>query len=231
MKERRKILLPSIKVALKIYAVVLTICIVIFGMQAVITNQNHITNWFASRNLKLTYEEVGEDDSNTQNSYVKFDAYFLEKSGSTTKKLRGKASDLNDRQELQLELNVLTNGHLENGKIVLNSENYKVARAIVADNVIKSVYSNYTDIRLNDVQNGTYKTIPVLIEQDAVSESKGNKNKLSNINSVTFTGTHVAEDGTRTKIEKTVNFKVDWYGTKRRQSNNRFASKNVESRI
>ena len=36
--------------------------------------------------------------------------------------------------------------------------------------------------------------------------------KYSGINSITLTGTHVADDGTETKINKTIKFNIDWYG-------------------
>ena len=92
-----------------------------------------------------------------------------------------------------------------------------MARKISEDNEIKFTNSNnlQTDIILNNIQNGTYKTIPVLIEQDVIKYTNAYKNKLTGINSIVFTATHVAEDGTKTNIEKTVDLKVDWYGEKR----------------
>ena len=35
---------------------------------------------------------------------------------------------------------------------------------------------------------------------------------MSGVNSITLTGTHVAADGKRTEISKTVELTMDWYG-------------------
>lgn len=163
---------------------------------------------------KMTYSEVVEGENSTETEYVKFDAYFLKSEGENAKKVRGSAKELNETEELYIELNVLTNGHLENGKIILESGNYEIARTIDADNEISYV-SNKT-INLKEIPNGTYKTIPVLIEQNVISMGNftANKQNLSKENVIKFTGTHVAEDGTRTEIDKTVKFNLDWYGNK-----------------
>ena len=163
---------------------------------------------------KMTYSEVVEGENSTESEYVKFDAYFLKNEGENAKKVRGTAKELNDTEELYIELNVLTNGYLENGRITLESGNYGIARTINADNEISYV-SNRT-ITLKEISNGTYKTIPVLIEQNVINMGNftANKGNLSKENVVKFTGTHVAEDGTKTEINKTVKFNLDWYGNK-----------------
>lgn len=205
-------LFKALKAVLGIYALVVVACTGIFTCGTVVQNKDRIQNAIAARNLAMTYNEVGANDNGTVSDYVKFDAYFLQNS----KKIRGAAVELNKMQELYLELNVLTNGHLENGRIVLNSGNYNIARQIVADNEIAS--ASGSTINLKQLTNGTQKTIPVLLDQNVVTTTGGYKDRLSKVNSVTFTGTHVAEDGTRTQIEKTVDFTLDWYGSKNLES-------------
>ena len=178
-KGKAKILLDSLKATLKLGVLVTLISGIALGGKALVDNKQYIENRIAAQNLAMTYEEVGGNDNSTQNEYVKFDAYFLQNTGgSSTKKVRGSAIELNERQEVYLELNVLTNGHLENGKITLNASNFSVARNIVADQEIKSVYNSNKDIRLNTIQNGTYKTIPV-VQSMKIKTNGSEKGNLS----------------------------------------------------
>ncbi len=193
---------------LKIFAIIVVISGCVFTGRVIIENKEHIKNNVSANRLALTYDEVGEDENSTQSPYVKFDAYFLNSNGSSAKKVRGAVVELNERPELQIELNVLTNGRLENGRITIQNDNFTIVRDIATDNEIKQVVSS-RNIYLNTIQSGTYKTIPVLLGQDVE-----NKNELSSSNSVTFTAIHIAEDGTKTPIEKTVEFQLDWYGVK-----------------
>ena len=111
-----------------------------------------------------------------------------------------------------MNVNVLTNGKLTNGKITIKSQNINLSTALVEDNVIKQNYisDNTTEIELKDMTNGTQKLIYGTVK---ASNFGSDTNKYSQINSIEFTGTHVADDGTQTEIKKTVNFQVDWHST------------------
>lgn len=210
VKEKRKngLILESLKATLKLALLTIIISGLILCGKALVDNKEYIKNRSAAKKLAMTYTEVKPTDNATQSEYVKFDAYFLQSAGgNSTKKVRGVALELNDTQEFYIELNVLTNGYIENGRISIDTNNYKIARGIATDNEIYSVWDN--GMKFNKISNGTYKTIPILIGQRVYEVGD-----LSGINSITFTGTHVAENGTRTQITKTVKFQVDWYGSK-----------------
>ena len=195
--------------------IILTYFTLLLGISVIHIDSNNFIKTDAKDSLKMTYAEVGENENSTESEYVKFDAYFLGQEGESANKVRGTEKELNDTDELYLELNVLTNGYLENGKITLTSGNYKIAREISSDNEIS--WANHNTINFNNIQNGTYKTIPILIEQNVIDMGEFityNKDNLTKENTVVFTGTHIAEDGTRTDIEKEVKFNIDWYGSK-----------------
>ena len=91
------------------------------------------------------------------------------------------------------------------------------------DNEIKenTIGNNIKRINLNNINNGTQKLLTGIVRSGDYSyasqkaEAIGNDtSKYSKVNSITLTGTHVADDEahTETRIEKTVYFAVDWHG-------------------
>ncbi|MBQ9657908.1 MAG: hypothetical protein IJV31_03970, partial [Clostridia bacterium] len=134
---------------------------------------------------------------------------------------RGTCREVGKEDTLYMELKVLTNGYLKDGKITVNSDNMYLQTAIVKDNEVKNNYiaANTKTIELNQINNGTQKILQGTVRSGNYSTAAGktaaignDTTKYSKVNSVTLTGTHVAQDGTETKIEKTVYFDVDWYG-------------------
>ena len=143
-------------------------------------------------------------------------------------KLRGTCREVSGTDTLYMNLNVLTNGTLENGKITINSKNMKLSTALVKDGVIKENYISEDTrvIELNTINYGTQKLISGAIK---ASEFGNNINNYSQINSVVLTGTHVAEDGTRTEINKSVNFIVDWHGKVQASIYNYTGTQNIDN--
>ena len=105
---------------------------------------------------------------------------------------------------------MLTNGYLKDGKITINGTNFKYSMSMVKDSVLKNNYisDDVKVIELNNVNAGTQK----LIIGNIVADIGNNVNNYSSVSSVTFTGTHVSDDGVETEISKTVDLTVDWYG-------------------
>ena len=173
----------------------------------------------------MTYDQFSDEDSNVDGTdYVKFGAFFLRdiNNDGYAEKIKGTCKQVGKEDTLYMELNVLTNGYLENGVITINSDNFYLQTAIPKDSEIKdNVISNNTkQISLNQINNGTQKLLTGIVRSGDYSYDSqkfaaiGNDTtKYSKINSVTLTGTHVAADGTRTQINKTVEFNMDWYGT------------------
>ena len=173
----------------------------------------------------MTYDQFTDADSSVDGTdYVKFGAFFLRdiNNDGYAEKIKGTCKQVGKEDTLYMELNVLTNGYLENGVITINSDNFYLQTAIPKDSEVKdNVISNNTkQISLNQINNGTQKLLTGIVRTGDYSQDSqkfaaiGNDTtKMSKVNSVTLTGTHVAADGTRTQINKTVEFNMDWYGT------------------
>ena len=182
-----------------------------------ITSKNEKTAYMADPEIQrsMEYEQVKEGDEKIDNTdYVQFDAFFLRDldGDGYAEQVRGTCREIKSSDTLYMNVNVLTNGTLTNGKITIKSQNINLSTALVEDNVIKKNYisDNTTEIELKDMTNGTQKLIYGTVK---ASNFGSDTNKYSQINSIEFTGTHIADDGTPTEIKKTVNFQVDWHST------------------
>ena len=138
---------------------------------------------------------------------------------------------------------MLTNGTLEDAKITINGKNFYFSTAIVKDNVIAQDYiaTNTKEIKLNNVKNGTQKLIFGMAQsgdytrENLKSAAIGNDTKKYSVedNTITLTGIHVADDGTRTEISKTVYLTNDWHGTTQAELNSYYLDQeyNIEDAL
>ena len=173
----------------------------------------------------MTYDQFQDGDEDIDGTdYVKFGAFFLRdiNGDGYAEKIKGTCKQVGKEDTLYMELNVLTNGYLENGVITINNNNFYLQTAIPKDSEIKDnvISNNATQISLNQINNGTQKLLTGIVRAGSYSSASqkfvalGNTpSNMSAVNSVTLTGTHVAADGTRTAINKTVELNTDWYGT------------------
>ena len=181
----------------------------------------------------MTYDEVkeGEEVVDKTNGHVEFDAFFLRdlNGDGNAESIRGMSREIGQEDTLYMELNVLTNGSLEDGIITINGDNFYLQTSIVKDNEVKNNYisNNTKRIELNTIRTGTQKLLTGVVRSgDYSSDSRksaaigSNINNYSKINSVTLTGTYVTDEGTRTQISKTVNFNVDWHGSVKAEISN-----------
>ncbi len=175
----------------------------------------------------MTYERVqpGDEKKDIDTEFVQFDAFFLRDldGDGTADGIRGTCKNIGEEDILYMQLNVLTNGHLENGVITINSDNFFLETAIPKDNEVSenTIGSNIKEIKLNNINSGTQKLLTGTVRSGNYSYQSGKTLALGNdvsnyskVNSVTLKGVHVADDQqhTRTEINKTVEFKVDWHG-------------------
>ena len=173
----------------------------------------------------MTYDQFQDGDEDIDGTdYVKFGAFFLRdiNGDGYAEKIKGTCKQIGKEDTLYMELNVLTNGYLENGVITINGNNFYLQTAIPKDSEIKDnvISNNATQISLNQINNGTQKLLTGIVKSGNYSYDSqktaaiGNDStKMSGTNSITLTGTHVAADGTRTAINKTIELNMDWYGT------------------
>ncbi|MBP3502386.1 MAG: MucBP domain-containing protein [Clostridia bacterium] len=161
----------------------------------------------------MNYTQITDEDSKIENTdFVKFSAFFtrdLNQDGNA-EKLLGTCKRVFDTDTLYMDINVLTNGYLKNGRIEINGENFNYEMNMVKDSVLKNNYvsDDVKLIELNQINAGTQK----LIIGNVNSNIENDINNYSKINSITLTGIHVSDEGIETPINKTVNITVDWYG-------------------
>ena len=218
---KRKIVLIAIGIAIALLAIIAVI--------AVIANKGEGTkkNTFTPDSelaRAMTYGEFTDADADVSGTnYVKFSAFFLRdiNNDGYAEKIKGTCKQIGKEDTLYMELNVLTNGYLENGVITINGNNFYLQTAIPKDNEIKdNVISNNTkQIPLNQITNGTQKLLTGIVRSGDYSYDSQkfaaiglDTTKMSGVNSIVLTGTHVAADGTRTAINKTIELNMDWYG-------------------
>ena len=219
------------KITLSISA--LAVVTAIITVVALLVNtQNQKAKLLADPEIQksMEYEQVQEGDEKVPNTdYVQFDAFFLRDldGDGYAEQVRGMCRDINKTDTLYMNLNVLTNGKLVDGKITIKTSNMNLSTAIVEDNVIKQNYisNNTTEIALKDVNNGTQKLIYGTVN---ASNFGNDTNKYSQVNSVVLTGKHIADDGTETQISKKVDFNVDWYGSVTASISNYTGTQNIE---
>ena len=219
------------KITLSISA--LAVVTAIITVVALLVNtQNQKAKLLADPEIQksMEYEQVQEGDEKVPNTdYVQFDAFFLRDldGDGYAEQVRGMCRDINKTDTLYMNLNVLTNGKLVDGKITIKTSNMNLSTAIVEDNVIKQNYisNNTTEIALKDINNGTQKLIYGTVN---ASNFGNDTNKYSQVNSVVLTGKHIADDGTETQISKKVDFNVDWYGSVTASISNYTGTQNIE---
>ncbi len=175
---------------------------------------NNVNNPELARAMEYPKVSAGED-GNTGSDYVKFDAFFLRDldEDGYADKIRGTCEEITQTDTLYINLNVLTNGTLEDGEITIQGQNINFKTAIVEDDVIEGNYiaENTTSIKLKNVEKGTQKLIYGTIKAPSLGTDT---NKYSSSeNKIILTGTHRDENGQTTDIHKEVNFTVDWYAS------------------
>ena len=161
----------------------------------------------------MTYGEVKDGDEKTTTPYVEFNSYFLRdlNNDGIAEKIKGTCKEISQTDTLYMDINVLTNGYLENGKIEIQGENFTLQTSITKDEVVAENYisDDTKSINLNKISNGTQKTLTGNIKANI---GKNINNYSSSNNKVILTGTHVADDGTTTEIRKEIVLSTDWYG-------------------
>lgn len=161
------------------------------------------------------YDEITDEDADIANcEYVKFSSFFIRDTDGDgyAERYNGTCNQLSKKATLYFDINVLTDGRLENGKITINGRNFNLSTTLVRDEVLKNDYvgNNTTQMELNTINYGTQKLF-----SGVISASIGNNvnNYSVDNNSVVLTGTWVSTDGTRTEeIRKEINLTADWYG-------------------
>lgn len=193
--------------------IIIAIIAMIIGSIAFKVNEKKfITELSPEDKRMMQYEQLTEDKEYAENcEYVRFAAYFpkdLDGDGYAEHML-GTCRQANSTAELWISVNVGANGYLKDGVINIDGQNFKYETNILKGDIIKNNYvsSNTRKIELNKINSGIEQLI-----NGNIKSSITQTDAFSKVSKVTLTGTHVADDGTETPIEKTINLTVDWYG-------------------
>ena len=219
LKAKKKIILAGLIVAI----IILTVAVGLFSTLKKSKKTSQVANPELARAME--YGELTEKDEETQSENVRFSAYFardLNEDGYA-EKVKGTCKEIGGEDTLYMNINVLGNGVLKNAKIEIEADNIYFKTALVEDEIISGNYisENTKSINLKDIQAGTQRLIFGQVRSGDYRYASTNKdalgkdiNKLSGINKIKLTGTHVADDGkTETVIEKEIELPVDWYST------------------
>ena len=225
IKQKNK---KGIKLNKKTIAIGITAILALWAIIGVylLNRDNNLTAINPEIARSMEYEQVQDGDENVEgtNDNVKFDAFFLRdlNGDGYAESIRGTCREIGEEDTLYMELNVQTNGYLENGVITINSNNFYLQTNLPKDDQLADNYigNNIKEIKLNQINNGTQKLITGIVRSgdysynSRISDAIGNNiNNYSKVNSVTLTGTYVYTDEggkeQRVDINKTVEFNVD----------------------
>ena len=170
----------------------------------------------------LNYEQATDEGAVEGTDFVKFSAVFLRdlNKDGVAEELLGTCKELGTSDDLYINLNVLTEGYLENAKITINGNNFFFKTEEVTNGDLKKDYvSEDTKVlEFNRIDCGTQRIIIGQVRSGIYSQGDSNSALGKNINNytmtstITLTGTHVDDSGNSVDIEKTIPIIVDWYG-------------------
>lgn len=160
------------------------------------------------------YDRVidGEEVINGTN-FVTFDAFFLEDldNDGHADGIRGNAIEIGDTKKLYLELKVLGDVKLKNGKIRFENSNVRVSGTLKKGSLVDTNQSSndFSFINLSTLNNG----LTVTKSLNVYSKLSNDLNSFTGTNKVVLTGTLTDLNGNELgEIEKEVSYVVDWYG-------------------
>ena len=210
-------------IAIVLFAFVLVLSSFLTQNSKKLNKENVVLNPELAR--AMTYDRIPDDadvvyevDENgnitdTVIDNIKFLSFFAEKHGSSNTnlvKVNGTCNYGTNTDSLYIELKVLTDGYLKDGKIEIDGNNFLFKTNMLKDNIIgEDLIGECSTILLNPhINAGNQKIIRGIIER----KSEPNINTYSQVNQVVFTGIFVDDEGNEHPIKKVIELTVDWYG-------------------
>lgn len=137
---------------------------------------------------------LGEQNTNTNNEYVKFNVYLDPNDTS----VREVSKDINSEDlDLYVSVSVTGKGSLEKGSIDFSNSNFKSKEN---EEIFKR------DIETISSQKGITVKLPIVAKKD----SSYNLSLLNMISKIKLTGEYVDENGNITNIDSTKEVKINW---------------------
>ena len=206
MRERKKFL--GITSCLSIAMIIVAVCFVSFFAKngKILSTSEQLK--IAENQIALSY---GTADASTNSEYVQFSAFFTRDVNGKAEKLAGTCKNIAEKDTMFLDINVLSDGYLENGAtITVEGANFTYKVNAPADEVLKTdvVSDNATNFILNKMQAGTQK----LLQGEISADLGNNVDNYTKEVTVRLVATHVSNNGVRTPINVEKKVTVDWYG-------------------
>ena len=213
----------------KVKRILIALLVILLIVSSIITikqsiDKEVITNPNSELLRSMSYEQFVDGDENVEGTdNVKFSAFFLRDldGDGYAEKLKGTCKEIGKQDTLYMEINVLTEGKLTNGKITVNGQNFYLTTTLPKDDELKNNYigNDIRTIEFNDMLNGTQKMIIGVVKsgdytsQSSIASAIGNNvNNYSRANNIVLTGTYIDEEENEIEITKTIPLTVDWYG-------------------
>ena len=239
---KTKISQNRVKVISSVVAVLAIITMVMTAIYHANKKQNNQSGISPELAKAMTYDVIEDKDAEAAvdgTSNVKFDAFFLRdvNGDGYAESIRGTSKEIGAEDTLYMELNVVSEGYLENATISINGENFYLQTTLPKDNELADNYigNNIKEIKLNRVNNGTQKLLTGIVRSGDYSQSSkkaeaigNNINNYSKVNSITLTGTYVNGQGEKVPVTKTVEFNIDWYGKTAARINTTNQNKDID---
>ena len=220
--------------------IALIVCLI---MQSIQKEKTRIATLSQENQRAMSYEQLTEADKNVEGTNnVKFSAFFLRdlNGDGYAESLKGTCKEIGKQDTLYMEINVLTAGYLKDGKIEIEGQNFYLNTTLPKDNELKDNYigSNVKTIELNQINNGTQKTLMGFVKSGDYSYNSGitsaignNINNYSrNDNKVILTGKYYSESNPEgIDIRKEIDLSVDWYGTTKAEIPSYLNGKNYQN--
>ena len=202
----------------RIFFVMIALIMVISAMFVAENNfKNKVAKTPSLKELKSkTYEQLDEEKQWDSDHKIKFGAYFAMDTDGNGKaeRLLGTCNEEKAKDTLYLEVDVGSDGHLENGQIIIGGVNFQLAMNMFKGGILKNDYisNNVEKIELNTINPGQSEIIT-----GSISSKISGANYFSKDNKITLKGTYVPndEEGQSEEISRELTLKVDWYGSAR----------------
>ena len=158
--KSKESILTILGMVILIFLVVLTSMFIIQGRRSSLFKESALE---IARSMEYNRVQPGEEVVEGTNENVRFDAFFLRDldGDGVAESLRGTCREIGKQDSLYMEINVLTEGYLKDGKITINGKNFYLSTALPKDAQLKNNYigNNIKLLELNTINNGTQKLI------------------------------------------------------------------------
>lgn len=157
-------------------------------------------------------DNLENQQTNTNNSNVEFDAYFKDADG---KKVHTIKQNINsENMSMYVSVNI-KKGYLKNGVINVmadnNSSNFKILDNNSNLEFVEKIDTENNQIVLKQINAGTQVVLEIPIS--AAKDEKFDLSNFSKENKVKFNGTYVSDAGKEIVVEKTITTRNEWTST------------------